>query len=148
MLDCAYTICSNGEIDISCTIPSWSPLPNQSCLVLYSFCIDWLYSLIIWLIVSSQSTQKLHLLFCCVLPIPALIWLVIMAWFCAAVRRDSVSLLRFPLFYTSTFSRGRCHLKHPKSWYSDFFLVTSVLFFHHVVCIISDDVNQYPSIHF
>ena len=47
-----------------------------------------------WLIVSSQSCC-LHLLFCCVLSILALIRLVLMALFCAAIRRDSVSLLKF-----------------------------------------------------
>ena len=64
--------------------------------VLYSFCANLLHSLIMWLIVSSLSPHNLHLLFCCVLSILALIWLVLMALFCAAVRRGSVSLLRFP----------------------------------------------------
>ena len=36
----------------------WITLPTLSCLVLYSFCADFLHSLIIWLIVSSQSTEK------------------------------------------------------------------------------------------
>ena len=49
-----------------------------------------------WLMVSSLSPHSLHLLFCWVLPILALIWLVLIALFCAAIRRDSVSLLRFP----------------------------------------------------
>ena len=46
--------------------------------------------------VSSRSPHNLHLLFCCILSILALIWLVPMALFCAAIRRDSVSLLKFP----------------------------------------------------
>ena len=46
--------------------------------------------------VSSLSPHSLHLLFCFVLCILALIWLVLMALFCAAIRRDSVSLLKFP----------------------------------------------------
>ena len=57
-------------------------LPAQSCLVLYSFSAN---SLIMWLMVSSLS---LHIL--------ALIWLVLKALFSAAIRRDSVSLLKFP----------------------------------------------------
>ena len=77
-------------------ISQWITLPTQSCLVLYSFCANLLHSLIMWLIVSSLSPYSLHLLFCCVLSILALIWLILMALSCAAMRRDSVSLLRFP----------------------------------------------------
>ena len=69
-------------------------LPTQSCPVLYSFCANLLHSLM-WLMVSSRA---LHLLFCCALSILALIWLVLMALFCTAIRRDSVSLLKFPFF--------------------------------------------------
>ena len=74
-------------------ISQWITLPTQSCLALYSFCANLLHPLIMWLMVSSLSP---HLLFCCVLSILALIWLVLMALFCAAIRRDSVSLLMFP----------------------------------------------------
>ena len=73
----------------------WTTLPTQSCLVLYSFCASLLYSFIMWLIVSSLSPHNLHLLFWCVLSILALIWLVLMALFYAAIIKDSVSLLRF-----------------------------------------------------
>ena len=73
-------------------ISQWIILPTQSCLVLYSFCDNLLHSLM-WLMVSSLSLHSLHLLFCCVLSILALIWLVLTALFCAAIRRDSVSLL-------------------------------------------------------
>ena len=69
----------------------WITLPTQSCLAWYS-CSNLLHSLIMWLIVSSLSPHSLHLLFRCVLSILALIWLVLMALFCAAIRRDSVSL--------------------------------------------------------
>ena len=51
----------------------WITLPTQSCLVLYSFCVNLLHSIIMWLIVSSLSPHNLHLLFCCVLSILALI---------------------------------------------------------------------------
>ena len=77
-------------------ISQWNPWPTQSCLVLYSFCANLLHSLIMWLMVSSLSPHSLHLLFCWVLFILALIWLVLIALFCAAIRRDSVSLLKFP----------------------------------------------------
>ena len=80
-------------------ISQWITLPTQSCLVLYSFCANLLHSLIIWLIVSSLSPHSLHLLFCCVLSILALIWLILTALFCAAIRRDSVSLLKFHYYY-------------------------------------------------
>ena len=77
-------------------ISQWTTLPTQSCLALYSFCANLLHSLIMWLIVSSLSPHSLHLLFCCVLSILALIWLVLMVLSCAAIRSDSVSLLKFP----------------------------------------------------
>ena len=79
-------------------ISLWITLPAQSCLALYSRCAYLLHSLIIWLMVSSLSPHSLHLLFCWVLSILALIWLVLMALSCAAIRRDSVSLLKFPFF--------------------------------------------------
>ena len=77
-------------------ISQWITLPSQSCLVFYSFCANLLHSLIMPLMVSSLSQHSLHLLFCWVLSILALIWLVLTALFCAAIRRDSVSPLRFP----------------------------------------------------
>ena len=78
--------------------------PTQSCLVSYSFCANLLHSLM-WLMVSPLSPQNLYLLSCCVLSILASIWLIFMALFCAAIRRDSVSLLRFPfLSHVQVFS--------------------------------------------
>ena len=74
-------------------ISQWTTLPIQSCLALYSLCANLLHSLIMSLVVSSLSPHSLHLLFCYVLSILALIWLVLMALSCAAIRRDSVSLL-------------------------------------------------------
>ena len=82
----------------------WITFPTQSCLVLYSFCAGLLHSLM-WVFVSSLSLHKLHLLFCCVLSIFTLTLLVLMVSFCAAIRRDSVSLLKFPfLSYVQVFS--------------------------------------------
>ena len=77
-------------------ISQWITLPTKSCLVLYSFCANLQLSLIMWLMISSLSSHCLHLLFCCVLSIISVIWLVLMALFCAGIRRDSVSLLKFP----------------------------------------------------
>ena len=51
----------------------WIILPNQSCLVLYSFWASLLHSLIMWWIVLSLSPHNPHLLFCCFLSIFALI---------------------------------------------------------------------------
>ena len=56
--------------------PQWIPLPTQLCVVLHSFSVNLLHSLIMWLIGSPLSQQNLHLLFCWVLSILALIWLV------------------------------------------------------------------------
>ena len=76
-------------------ISQWITLPTQSFLVLYSFCANLLHSLIMWLTVSSLSPHSLYLLFCWVLSMLALIWLVLIALFCVAIRRDYVSLLKF-----------------------------------------------------
>ena len=79
-------------------ISQWITLPTQSCLVFYSFCANLLHSLIMWLMVPSASPHNQHLLFCCVLSILALIWLVLMMLLCPAIKRDSVSLWNFPFF--------------------------------------------------
>ena len=62
-------------------ISQWITLPTQPYLVLYSFLANLLHSLIIWIMVSSLSPHNLHLLFCCVLSILALIWLVFIVLF-------------------------------------------------------------------
>ena len=85
-------------------------LPTKSCLILYSFCASLLHLIIMWLFVSSLSQHNIRLLFCCVLSILALIWLGLIVLFWAAIRRDSISLVRFPFLTTSTFSRVRYHL--------------------------------------
>ena len=51
----------------------WITYPTHSCLVLYSFWVSLLHSLIIWLIVLSLSPHNIHVLFYCVLSIFALI---------------------------------------------------------------------------
>ena len=65
-------------------ISQWITLPTQPYLVLYTFSANLLHSLIMWLMVSSPSLHNLLLLFCCVLSILALIWMVLTA-FCAAI---------------------------------------------------------------
>ena len=59
-------------------ISQWIILPTQSCLVLDSFWANLLQSLIMWLMVSSLSPHNRHLLYCCVLSILVLIWLVLL----------------------------------------------------------------------
>ena len=85
-----------------------------------------------WLIVSSLSLHNLHLLFCCILSTFALTYLVLMTLFCAAIRRDSISLLRLPfLSRVNVFSCEIslvCCLKYPNSCFSShFFLFSFVL---------------------
>ena len=74
----------------------WIFLPIESCLVLYSFYANLLYSLIMSLMVSSLSPHNRYLLYYCVLSIFALLWFVLMVLFCPAIRRDSLSRIRFP----------------------------------------------------
>ena len=63
------------------------------------------HSLIKWLIILSPSPHNQHLLFCCVLSIFALTYLVLMALLWADNKRDPVSLLRFPfLCHVQVFS--------------------------------------------
>ena len=108
-------------------------LPTLSCLLLYSFCASFLHSLNMLLIVSSLLPHNLYLLFCCVLSILALIWLFLMALFFVAIRRDSVSLLRFPfLSNIHVFSWEMSlvsRIKRPVNCFSSHFcfLVISVL---------------------
>ena len=91
-------------------ISQWITLPTQSCTL-----SNLLHLLIMWLIVSSLSPHHLHLLFCCILSIFALIWLVLMVLFCAAIMRDSVSLLKFPfLSHLQVFSCEMLFIRHLK----------------------------------
>ena len=73
----------------------WIIFPTQSSIVVFSFFFfcHLLHSLTMWLIVSSLSQHNLLLLFCSASSIFVLISYSI---FCAAIIRDSVSLLRFP----------------------------------------------------
>ena len=87
----------------------WIPLPTQLCLVLHSLGANLQHSLIMCLMVSSLSPHNLHLVFCCVLSILTLMWLVLMA--CPVLLlKEIVSLLKFPfLSHVQVFS-WECHL--------------------------------------
>ena len=91
ILGCAYTFCLHGQTSISCTVLNGSPFSPNLVSYINCLCANLLHSLIIWLIISSLSSYNLHLLFCCVLSILPFIWLLLMALFSAAIRRDSFS---------------------------------------------------------
>ena len=122
-------------------------LSTQSCLVLYSFCANLLHSLTMWSMFFSLSPHNLHLLFCCVLSIIVLIWLVLTALFCAAIRRDSVSFLKFP--FLSHVQVLSCEIfisrfKTPSELFFFPFLSPSYCHsvVHCVISIVSDGCNQ------
>ena len=129
---CIYHLLAWSNLNFS-HISLWITLPTQSFLALYSSCANLLHSLIMWLTVSPLSPHSLHLLFCCVLSILALIWLVLMALICAAIRRDSVSLLKFPfLSHVQVLSSEMLfisRLKRPWSCFPSYF-VSSFWVFH------------------
>ena len=106
----------------------WITFLTEWCLVLYSFCGSLLNSLIMWLIVSSLSPAILLCLVYYFLDI------ILMGLCCA--RRDSVSLLRFPLLsHVHVFSCEIslvCRLKCPYSCFSSHFcfLLIFVLLMH------------------
>ena len=93
--------------------------PTQSCQVLYSFCASLQHSLIMWLLVSSQSPHDLHL------SIFILTQLVLMALFSVAIWRDSVSLIKFPFHsHVQVLSweiSWVCYLKYPYSFFQFLF---------------------------
>ena len=121
--------------------------PTQSFLVLNSFWANLLNSFIMWLIVLSLLPHNQHLLFCCILSVLALIWLGLRTLFYAAIRKNSVSLLKFSfLSHVQVFSYELtlvCRLKYPYSCFSSYFcflvifvplmLVLSVLFLGTVI---------------
>ena len=106
ILGCAYISCSYGQISISCTILRRSPCPPSrvffypfsfALICCIRFLLDWSFRLYHYII---------YMLFCCVISILALTKLILMVLFCAAIRRDSVSLLRLsPLLVIITLCR-------------------------------------------
>ena len=129
-------------------ISQWITLTTQSCLVLYSFSANLLHSLIMWLMVSSLSPHRLHLLFCWALSILTLIWLVLTALSCATIRRDSVSLLKFPfLSHVQVLSCADIvylSFKTPIELFSFPFLFSSYChsIVNRVISIVSDGCNE------
>ena len=93
-------------------ISQWITLPIQLCLVLSSFCANFAtftyYAIDGFNLLSSYS---LHLLFCCVL-IYSRFDMIDFLWalFCAAIRTDSISLIKFPFLSHVQVSRVRCYL--------------------------------------
>ena len=97
--------------------------PTQSCLVLYHFWASLLHSL--WLTVSALSPHNLYLLFFSLLSITCFKIISLYGIIFAAIKRDSLSILRFSLL-----SHGHviscaislvCYLKYPYSWFSSHF---------------------------
>ena len=94
-----------------------------------------------WLIVLSPSQRNWHLLFCRVLSILALTYLVLTALFCAAIRKESVSLLRFPFFnHVHVFS---CKIPLVSRLIKPCSCLLSIFFFVdvYVVCIVAGHCN-------
>ena len=56
---CIYHLLAWSNLNFF-NISQWITLPTQSCLALYSFCANFLFSLIMWLTVSSLSPHSLH----------------------------------------------------------------------------------------
>ena len=106
------------------------PQPVVSSLI-YTFCANLLHSLIMWLIVSSLSPHNLHLLFCCVLSIFAVMEFVLTTLFYAAIRSDSVSLLRFPFlshyYYYYSYSLRVFHISNSKWSFAGVWVTASLL---------------------
>ena len=115
----------------------WVTFTTQSCQILNTFGVSLLESLAVWFIALSLSQYNLHLLFCGTILILASIKLVLMALFCAAIRRHSYSLLRSSfLCHVRVFSRKIslvCRLKYPYSCFY-FHLVTYLLLFCLSLC--------------
>ena len=100
----------------------WITFPTQSYLVLYTFCVNLLHSLIIRLIISSLSPQNLHLQFCCVLSILVLtqcllrcfVLLTVEIHFLSkdfpSVAMCKFSQVRFRLLFACCFSSHFCFL--------------------------------------
>ena len=109
----------------------WLTLSTQSCLVLYSFCANLRHSLIIWLIFPSLSSYNLYLLFFLSFIYSCFDMVGLMAFFCAAIRRYSVSLLSFPfLSHIHVFSCEMSlvsRLKSPGSCFSSYFCFLGIV---------------------
>ena len=110
----------------------WISFPTQSCQVIYFFALILLHSLIMWLIVSSLSPHNIHLLFFLHL-VYTCFGKVRMELFWVAIRRNSVSFLRFPfLGHVQDFSREISlvrRLKCPFTYFSSHFCFQVIFVF-------------------
>ena len=90
----------HGQILISCIIPRGSPSPAIST---YPWSLFWasLLHLLNVLTVSFLSPHCLHLSFCCLRSISALIYLILMSLFCVAIKSFSFFFYGFPLLAIS-----------------------------------------------
>ena len=98
------------------------PVVSSLVLFLSQFAVFTYY---MWSMVSSLSPHNLHFLLCYVLSILALIWLVLLALFYVAIRRDSVSLLKFPSSHVKVLSCEMLfisRLKRPWSFFLPIFV--------------------------
>ena len=76
----------------------------------------------------SLSSHNQHLLFCCILSIFILPRLVLIVLFCAAIRKDSISLLKISFLRHVQIFSSVCRLKYPYSCLSsDFCFLVVVL---------------------
>ena len=121
--------------------------PPQLCLVLYSFYANLLYSIIMRVTISFLSPHNLHLFFCYVFSIFPSVWLVLMALFSAAIKRDSVSFLKFHfLNHVKVFSLSTspvCLLKYPYICFSSNFRFLVFVAFLFVLILLLDTVISF-----
>ena len=96
--------------------------------------------------VSPLSSHSLHILFGCILYILSMIWLVLMALLCAAIRRDSVSFLKFPfLSHVQVFSCEMSFISRLKSFFFPFlFPYYCHSIGHRVIIIVFDSLISPP----
>ena len=80
-----------------------------------------------WLIVSSQSIHKLHLLFCCVLSILALIWLVLMALFELLLK--DIQFLSYVFTFLANFTFSRVIFRLFVAWSVHWFVFLCIFVF-------------------
>ena len=132
---CIYRLFVLSNFNFLCNFQGIT-LTSKKCLVLYSFCASLLHSLIMWLIVSSLSLHNLHLLFLLCLIYSYFDMVGPYGVVFAAVRRDPVSLLRFPfLSHVHVFS-GKISLVNCLNVYRVFFFFV-FFFFHFCFLVIS-----------
>ena len=134
ILGCTYTICPYGQI---WNFPSGSPSPTQLCLVYTLFLL--IYSVHLLCDWSFRLYQHIVYIYYLVVYCLFLLWHSPYGVICAAIRRDSVSLLRCPfLYHVQVFSceiSFVCRLKYPTVFLSFHFCF--LVIFHLMVLVLS-----------